>query len=461
MDILWGLIAALFLVALNGFFVAAEFAMVKVRITQLDARIAQGSKLAVYARHCIENLDPYLSATQLGITVASLGLGWIGEPVVHSLIFPLISWMGVDIPAEAIATALGFAIISFLHIVAGEVAPKTLAISKPEAVTMAVALPMRFFFYLFYPALKVLNASSNLLLRLVRVEPVKEHSMAMSPEELHQITVESTEGGTIPENQGALLRKVFTFSDRVTHEIMVPRNRIAAININEPVNQVLDQVFSTVTPAQGKRPRAHTRYLLYKDSLDNVIGILHLKDLMRAQRVNPEILFRKIARPAHFVPETMPAQRLLREFQRLRTHMVVVVDEYGGVAGIVTLEDTLEELVGEIQDEFDSDERPPVEEIEGGYSVDGAFLLEDLTDLLKVEEVESESATISGYLMERLGRIPQTGDAVFLGPWIVQATAMDQRRIERVSVLLREASSVETDPLAVAPVAASSEGAPE
>lgn len=451
MDILWGMIAALALVALNGFFVAAEFAMVKVRITQLDARIAQGSKLAKIARHCVENLDPYLSATQLGITLASLGLGWIGEPVIHHAIQPLIMMIGFDIPAAAIATVLGFSIISFMHIVVGEVAPKSLAIARPEAVAMAVAIPMRGFYYLFYPALIVLNASSNLLLRLARVEPIKEHSMAMSPEELEQIAAESTAGGTITENQGALLRKVFTFSDRVTHELMVPRNRVASININDPIDQVISSLFPNISgESVSKRSRPHTRYLLYKESLDNVVGILHVKDLMRSLRTNTEISLRKFARPAHFVPDSMPAQQLLREFQRLRTHMVVVVDEYGGVAGIVTLEDTLEELVGEIQDEFDTDERLPVEEIEGGYSVDGAFLLEDLCDLLKIQEVDSESATVSGYMMEVLGRIPQRGDEVDLLGWTLQAAAMDQRRVERVHVL--PAQSAQSEVLAaVAP----------
>jgi CBS domain containing-hemolysin-like protein len=216
-----------------------------------------------------------------------------------------------------------------------------------------------------------------------------------------------------------------------------------------PIEDVLGVLFPGVAPAgkgeARRRARPHTRYLLYKDDLDSVVGILHVKDLMRSLRAGAEISLKKFARPAHFVPDTMPAQRLLREFQRLRTHMVVVVDEYGSVAGIVTLEDTLEELVGEIQDEFDTDERLPVEEIAGGYSIDGAFLLEDLFDLLKVEEVESESATVSGYMMELLGRIPQRGDEVTLGDWVLQAAAMDQRRVERVHALRRahvEASGV-------------------
>ena len=450
MDVLTSLFLAVFLILLNGFFVAAEFALVKVRPTQLESHIARGSRLAAMAKVCLDDLDSYLSATQLGITLASLGLGWIGEPVVEAMLHPLFESMGVPAPsALTIAAAVGFTIISFMHIVAGEVAPKSIAIAKPEIVSMYVAPVMRAFHTVFYPALVVLNASSNLLLRLIKIEPVKGHGMAMSSEELRKIAADSVEGGMITENQGTLLQNVFRFEDRITHEVMVPRNRVIAIDITMPVEEVLDRVMSRHdVDEEGERRwhRGHTRFPLYSGTLDEIVGVLHLKDLMVLLRERDQIDLKEIARAPNFVPETMPVHQLLGEFQRLRSHLAVVVDEHGGVAGIVTLEDTLEELVGEIQDEFDT-ERPPIEEIPGGFSVDGAHLLADFMLQLGLPPVDSEADTISGFVMEQLGRIPVEDDIINAeGGWAIEVVAMDRRRVERVHVI-RQSTEVTAETL--------------
>jgi CBS domain containing-hemolysin-like protein len=416
---------ALLLVLANGFFVAAEFALVKVRSTQLDVRAASGNRLAALARSILDHLDAYLSATQLGITLASLGLGWIGEPAVEAALLPVFHLLGLDEETtHTVSLAVGFALISFAHIVIGEVAPKSIAIAQPEAVSIAVAAPMRFFHFVFWPALVILNGSSNLILRAIGIEPAGEHSLAVKADELRQIASASAQQGEIPVGQGALLNKVFTFSDRVAREIMVPRSKVRGIDLRRPVEESLSFALEN----------GHSRYPLYDRDLDGVVGILHMKDLTPRLVAGQIKSLRELARPPIFVPETMPAHRLLRMFQRQHSHMAIVLDEFGGVTGIVTIEDTLEELVGEIQDEHD-EERQPVERIEGGFSVEGRILLSELEPLLEVPPIESEATTLSGYVMERLGRVAGVGDTVAIGEkWQARVVQTERRSIERVEI---------------------------
>jgi CBS domain containing-hemolysin-like protein len=430
---LGSLFLAAFLILANGFFVAAEFALVKVRSTQLDVRAAGGDRLAALARSILNHLDAYLSATQLGITLSSLGLGWVGEPVMERLLAPALRLAGLDHEAShSVSAVAGFAIISFLHIVVGEVAPKSLAIAKAETTSVVVAAPMRVFYLLFWPALMLLNASSNLLLRSVGIEPVTGHSLAVPAEELEQIAAESAAGGQLTAAQGLLLSNVFRFSDRVAREIMVPRSKVRGIDLRRPIEEALGYALEN----------GHSRYPLYERDLDGIIGILHMKDLMPrlASRQLTKSL-RELARPAIFVPETMPAQRLLRTFQRQRSHMAIVLDEFGGVTGVVTLEDNLEELVGDIQDEHD-EERQPVEPIDQGFSVEGRLSLSEVEALLEAEEIESGATTLSGYIMERLGRVAQVGDSVPIDGWTARVTQVEHRSIERVELIRRaEATS--------------------
>jgi CBS domain containing-hemolysin-like protein len=392
------------------------------------------------ARSIVDHLDAYLSATQLGITLTSLGLGWVGEDwvgeiVVAPILVPMFSMVGLpELTAHTVSGPIGFALIAFLHIVVGEVAPKSLAIAHPESTSLSVALPMRMFYFVFWPAqemwsqilpaLILLNSSSNLLLRAAGVAPAGSHSLAVPAEELRQIAADSAAGGQISQGQGALLSKVFTFSDRLAREIMVPRSKVRGIDLRRPVEESLSYALEN----------GHSRYPLYDRDIEGIVGILHMKDLTpKLVGGQPLKNLRDLARPAIFVPETMPAQRLLRIFQRQRSHMAIVLDEYGGVTGITTIEDTLEELVGEIQDEHD-EERQPIEPIDGGFSVEGRILLSQLEELLRIGPIESGATTLSGYVMESLGRVAQVGDSVPIGDWTARIVQVERRSIERVEI---------------------------
>jgi len=427
MSIPLGLALAAFLILLNGFFVAAEFALVKVRHTQLRARADEGSRLAKLSLRITERLDPYLSATQLGITLASLGLGWLGEPAVARVLDKVLVWANLSMEEttlHAVSFVISFSLISFLHIVVGEVAPKSLALARPTRTTLFVAWPMRVVYLMFFPALVVLNASSNLLLRMIGVEPIEGHGMSVSAEELRHIAHHSTSEGTLTEAQGTLLDKVFTFSDRVAREIMVPRNRVIALDADLPFEEAIERAVAN----------PHTRYPIYRTDLDNVIGVLHLKDLAKLMARGEAVSdLQALARDIIYVPETIPAQRLLKEFQARRLHLAIVVDEHGGTSGVITLEDTLEELVGEIQDEFDA-EAEQIEEVSGGYMIDGGLLIAELTSRLDLGPVESDADTVSGFIMEQLGRIAKVGDEVALDGYRLRVAEMERMRIVRVLV---------------------------
>ena len=427
------LLLAAFLVLLNGFFVAAEFALVKVRATQLDALIDDGPAglrpHARMARHILRHLDPYLSATQLGITLASLGLGWVGEPAVAHLIEPLLATLGVTEPkaVHSISLVVAFSLISFLHIVVGEIAPKSLAIARAPAVSVAVAWPMRVFYVLFYPAMWLLNGASNALLRWLGIEAIGGgHGSAVTAEELYHIAEQSAETGAITAGEGQLLTNVLSFSDHVAREIMVPRGRIVFLTAEMGLHTALDVVQRT----------GFTRLPLMDDNPDEPIGIVHLKDLLpylAGRQAFPGLV--ALARKALYVPENMPAQKLLFEFQKRRMHFAFVVDEFGGLSGIVTLEDALEELVGEIHDEFDTVAQP-VLRTDTGFSVEGGVLLQDLLPLLELDTLDSEADTVGGFVMERLSRVPQVGDTVEVPGWLLRVRTMDRLRIGRVEAII-------------------------
>lgn len=423
-----GMVLALVLILVNGFFVAAEFALVKVRATQLDGRVAEGSSAAVAARGILDQLDAYLSACQVGITLASLGLGWVGEPVVAAALAPLFHRLELsEQTSHQIALAVGFVSISFLHIVVGEQAPKNFAISQPLLVSTAVAWPLRAVYVVFWPALVVLNGASNAVLRLLGIPASSEHEAAVPAEELRRMAAQSAAQGEITVGQGELLSNVFRFSGRVARDIMVPRAKIAAVDLAWPFPRLLDFVLDN----------EQSRYPVYEGDLDEVVGILHLKDLTKRLRVDGwtgEGL-RELLRPPLFVPETLSAQRLLRVFQHEHSHLAIVLDEHGSVAGVMTIEDALEELVGEIQDEHD-DERERVEPLPGGgWSVDGGASLTEVQELLELPPFTSDSTTLSGFVMESLGRIGRVDDRVALGRgYEARVTTVVGRVSERVEV---------------------------
>lgn len=418
------LLLTVFLIFANGFFVAAEFALVKVRATQLEVAEAQGARLAPIARELVAHLDGYLSATQLGITLTSLGLGWIGEPAVAAALGPLLHALHVPEDLEhTISFVIGFSLISFLHIVLGEVAPKSIAIARPVGISMAVAWPMRVFHWVFYPALVVLNAASNQVLRLVGIEPAGTHSLAVHGDELVRIVEEAAAGGTISQGEGLMVSNVFAFSQRVAREIMVPRNRVLAIDL---AGELPPQVAMALE-------HGHSRYPVYERELDRIVGMLHLKDLLvHDVHALDEAQIRAHLRPALFVPDTLPAEKLMRTMQRKRTHLAAVVDEHGGVAGVVSLEDALEELVGEIQDEYDEEELEPIRATDDGFVLLGGVALDVFCRTLGVKLPESDADTVQGWLMETLERLPAVGDEVPLEGWRVRVAEVVERAVTRI-----------------------------
>jgi CBS domain containing-hemolysin-like protein len=417
------LLVAFLLVVLNGFFVAAEFAFVKVRGTRLEELRRAGHPGAQAVQKVVARLDQYLSATQLGVTLCSLALGWVGEPAFTELVEPLLVRVGLSVGAAAtvahtVALVIAFTIITFLHITVGELAPKMLALARAERVSIWSAGPLRAFFRVSYPGIWLLNVAAKGLLRLFRVPIVAEAaaSHAHSEEELKLIVEESP---SVPASARGILLKALDFHGHTARQVMVPRGTIAYLDLRRPLP-------ANVALA---REQGFTRYPLCDGDVDKVVGMIHMRDLLQLPYDADVEALRKIQRPPLFVPEAMPLGRLLREFQARRTHLAMVVDEYGGTSGLVTLEDILEELVGEIQDEFDQ-ELPPVQQLgSGAYLVQGSVPLDEANRQLGLEIEDADNDTIGGHVVKLLGRIPTVGDRVFIGPYKVLVESMAGRRL--------------------------------
>jgi len=423
-DLLYVLLA-LGLVALNAFFVATEFAIVRVRTTRIDELVAKGVRRAAATRTVLQDLNAYLSACQLGITLASLGLGWVGgQPAFAHLLEPLFAGLGpsAGIAAHSAAIALAFFLITVLHVVVGEQAPKMVAIERAEGVALLVAWPIRIFHFVLFPFTWTMNALSNLAVRALGLAPVSEGGLAHSEEELRMILSVSQRSGTLPEAHAELLENALDFTERAVRQIMVPRADIVWLDARQPYEDNVRAV----------RESAHTRYPLCEGDVDHVVGVLNLKDLFLQP---PETDLRQLARKPLFVPDGVSIDRVLRQFQRSRTHLAVVIDEYGGTSGVVTIEDVLEELIGEIQDEFD-EEAPKVQDLGGGrLSVDASVPADEIAETLGIEDSTDEQVdTLGGLVVARLGRIARPGDVVTLGGRRVEVSRMRGRRIVRLVV---------------------------
>lgn len=413
-----GLLLAFLLVLLNGFFVAAEFALVKVRPTQLDPYVAQGSRRGKIARHMVRHLDAYLSATQLGITLASLALGWIGEPAFAWLIEPIVMRFPGATPAmvHTVSLTTAFLVITILHIVLGELAPKSVAIRMPEATSLWVSMPLYLFYKISYPAIFVLNHAANGLLKLVGVEPVSESELGHDEGEL-RLLLATTHASRLSTWKRDLLDNIFELSHRTARQVMVPRADVVYLSTTSSMAENLEVA----------RESGRTRFPLCHGDLDQVIGLVHIKDLFRAREL-PQSL-EEIAHPIAFVPETLPLDRLLRRMRKDKRNLVAVLDEYGGVSGIVTLEDVLEEIVGEIQDEFDHDEPEFVKRATNVWDVSGSMLVADFEDLVELELSDRDEDTIAGVVLSELGRRPQEGDRVTLGDLSLEILKVSGNRI--------------------------------
>jgi magnesium and cobalt exporter, CNNM family len=417
------LLLAVFLVLLNGFFVAAEFALVKVRSTRIEELAQSGSVQARITRGAIENLDAYLSVTQIGITIASLGLGWVGEPAFAHLIEPLFRRLGPWSlkAAHAVAVPVAFVLITYLHIVFGELAPKWLAIQRSERVALWVSLPLRLFYWLFYPAIPLLRGSATRVVRLFGIHPGSDTELAHSEEEIRLILTGSHQSGHINDSELDLVQHVFEFADKEARDIMVPRVDMVYLSTTWPLEKNLEIV----------NERGFTRYPLCEGDADHVIGMVHVKDLFQLRESpNPDI--RRIQRGILMVPETKQIDQLLREFQYRKMHMAVVLDEYGGTAGIVTLEDVLEEIVGEIQDEFQHEE-PEIQALDPDtFIVQGKTSLSDLREDLKLELPPNGADTIGGFVLDALGSIPEPGATVQADGFMIEVLAMEGQRVRKL-----------------------------
>ncbi|MTI80855.1 MAG: HlyC/CorC family transporter [Firmicutes bacterium] len=424
--ILVQIILALLLVLLNGAFVAAEFSFVKVRPTRLSQLVAEGNKRAKLAQGCVNNIDAYLSVCQLGITISSIGLGWLGEPVVAKLLQPIMYQLGIVSPAliHTISFVVAFSLVTFMHVVFGELVPKSLAIQRAEAVTLWLAAPMRFFYYLFYPGIVVFNGTANGILRKLGVRAASEHEESHSEEELQMLVSESYKSGHLDKNEWRLLNNVFQFEKRVVREVMVPRPEVVFLDINKSLEENMQIV----------RESGHTRFPLCDGQRDNIIGLVHIKDLIK---LDGGLGIDKIKRNIMMVPEGVPLDKLLKEFQQKHEHMALVVDEYGGTSGIVTMENVLEELVGEIQDEFDEEPPQVIKEKEGIFLVDGRMLLDEAAEMFNLPITEEdEYDTLAGFVFGRLGKRPRVGDEVELSAHKLEVVAMDGLRIDRVRITI-------------------------
>lgn len=433
-QIILNLLLVVFLVFLNGFFVAAEFAIVKIRETQLEPLVNKGNKRARIAKRIVHNLDSALSATQLGITLASLGLGWVGEPVFASLLHPVMEWVHIKTPEmqHRISFAVGFTAITFLHIVLGELAPKSLAIQKPLPVTLWIAQPLELFNRISYPFIWALNHAAMWMLRRVGIEPASEAELVHSQEELRLLftTAQKHSGGTTLGRD--IVLNALELSRREARDVMQARSQITAISTTSSIAECLDVAEKT----------RYSRFPLCEDeNIDKTVGVVHYKDLfaMRLKaRTGADLT--SVARKIIYVPPTCRLERLLQLLLERKLHFSIVVDEYGGTLGLITLENILEELVGQIQDEFDQ-EKPMVEKKGEGWSIQGTLPLHELAELTHESFPEEEITTTSGYVTHRLGGFPKVGDALHVGNFELRVEEMDGPKVGRL--MLKELPVVE------------------
>ena len=424
------------LVLLNGFFVAAEFALVKVRSSQLDVKIQNGSTRAKLTKQLLEKLDAYLSATQLGITLASLALGAIGEEVISRMVISFFERSGWDISSvtvHSISLPIALTLLTFVHVTLGEQIPKMIGIKYSMDTALFISWPMRIFYFIFSPFIWLLNKSSNLILRIVGIKKVGEEDVH-TEEELRLILTESEEGGAIKPSENELIQNVFDFDDRLVKQIMVPQNKISALDVelgrNEMTKKVIDEGYS--------------RLPVYLGDIDNVIGVVHSKDLLKAVIDNKFVTIRDIMRPAHFIPESMHVNNLLKDFQKLHIQMAIVTNEFGATAGVVTMEDIIEELVGEIQDEHD-EEHPKVEKkSETEYIVNAHSGISDVNESLPMTLPESPKyETVSGLINFLWGRIPGVNEKKQYGGYEITILQRKKQTVESVKLRVLETDKVE------------------
>jgi CBS domain containing-hemolysin-like protein len=428
-DVVLRFVAILGFVLANGFFVAAEFAIISVRKTRIDQLLAEGSRMARPVRRALNNPDQFIAATQLGITMASLGLGWIGEPALASMLQPLLRHIPAPLSeatSHTIAFVVAFSIITALHIVLGELAPKTVALQYPEQTSLLVAKPTELFLRVFRPFIRALNAMGWAVVRMFGMKAASGHGLVHSEEELKMLVTASQQAGVLEEDEEQMLHRVFHFAEFTAAEMMVPRTEMVAVGADAPINDVVDLVW------RGR----HASLPVYRGELDNIIGIMLVSDLARALvSPSPKFSVAAIAREPLTVPETMKADELLRQMRRHRTRQAIVIDEYGGTSGLVTFERVMERIVGNLGGEPGSAASLVRQLSDGSAEIDGLALVTDINEQFNLDIDEETYTTIGGYMLGRLGRRPKVGDLLEVGSRTLRVEAVDGLRVSRIRII--------------------------
>lgn len=425
MIIFINILLVFFLVFLNGFFVATEFAMVKVRKSRIETLIIQGNKRAKRTLIVVKDLNSYLSACQLGITLASLGLGWVGEPAILRLLMPIFNLFNLPSSIEhSIAFIIAFSIITGCHIVFGELVPKSLAIISPEKIALSTAFPLIFFYKLTYPVMWIFNHSTNWILKVFGLSQVDEHESVHTDEEIKLLVEESYNHGLVDKTELTLVDNIFDFSDKTVKEIMVPRTDITNIFIEDSFDDIIAYTFEEQL----------TRYPVCKENKDNVIGFIHIKDLYKQKIEGNNQDIRHIIREIKLVPESMLISDLLKIFKKDKVQVALVIDEYGGTSGLVTIEDILEEIVGEIQDEFDEEEDSIIKCEDNSYIVDGKVLIEDITEFLYIDIEDEHIDTIGGWAYAQLDSYPKVNDKFTYKNYEFTILKCNRKRINKLLI---------------------------
>ncbi|MBS4219749.1 HlyC/CorC family transporter [Bacillus sp. FJAT-49711] len=385
------------LIVLTAFFVATEFAIVKIRSSRIDQLVEEGKPGAIAAKHVTTHMDEYLSACQLGITITALGIGWLGEPAILSILKPTLeNWQIGASATKIISVAISFSVITFLHVVVGELAPKTVAIQKAEMITLLFAKPITWFYKVMFPFIWLLNGSARLMVKMFGLQPVKEHEESHTEEELRIILSDSYKSGEINQTELTYVNNIFKFDNRIAKEIMVPRTEMISLSTEDDIHEWMKVI----------KKEKLTRYPVYEGDKDNIVGIINIKDILMAQikktGSESDMKITQFLKPVILVIDTIPIHDLLLKMQQERTHMAVLLDEYGGTSGLVTVEDIIEEIVGEIRDEFDTDEIAEITKIdENHYSFSGKVLVHEVNDLLGTELSDEEVDTLGGWVLSK------------------------------------------------------------
>lgn len=430
MEFIFQIGIVLLLVLLNGYFVASEFALVAVRNTRVEELARKGNIRAKILQKALENLDSYISATQLGITLASLALGWIGEPAIALFLEPYITFIPQDaafITSHTLSVIIAFSIITFLHIVLGELAPKSIALQRSEKTSLLIITPLVLFAKIFRPFIWLLNSAGQLVLKIFGLHAPSGHQLVHSEEEIKMILKQSTQGGIIPVNEAEMVYNVFQLGDIPVKYLMVPRTEILSFNVATSLSEVIKKIEN----------HPHSRFPVYESTIDNIIGFVHVKDIYKEVLRNGETIKLsqlKIIREIINVPERRKIDVVLQDMRRKRVHLAVVNDEFGGTAGIITLEDIIESLVGEIEDEFDRPVRNIIKQKDNSYIVEGHTLIEDIKEKFSLPLKGQGYTTIGGLVFGLLGHEPKIGDTVQISNLVLKVEQIDGKRVKLLRI---------------------------